>query len=139
MDELKERIKKHEGFVNKIYKDSLGKATIGYGHLVLENEQWEDGKEYSEEELSYVFDNDFKNASDLAFNLIGDIVMKQTSREIIIEMCFQLGYRVSKFKRMWEALKVGDYINASKEMLDSNWHKQTPKRCEYLANIMKEI
>ena len=31
---LKERIKKHEGFVNKIYKDSLGFATIGYGHLV---------------------------------------------------------------------------------------------------------
>ena len=44
--ELMDRIKKHEGFVNKIYKDSLGKATIGYGHLVLADEQWEDGKEY---------------------------------------------------------------------------------------------
>ena len=28
--QLKERIKKHEGFVPKIYKDSLGKKTIGY-------------------------------------------------------------------------------------------------------------
>jgi len=139
MDELKERIKKHEGFVNKIYKDSLGKATIGYGHLVLENEQWEDGKEYSEKELSYVFDNDFKNASDLAMNLIGNIIIEQTAKEIIIEMCFQLGYRVSKFKKMWNALIMEDYEVASDEMLDSNWHKQTPKRCEYLANIMKEI
>ena len=126
MDELKARIKQHEGFVNKIYKDSLGKATIGYGHLVLEGEQWEDGKEYSEEELSDVFENDFKNASDLAMNLIGDIALKQTAKEIIIEMCFQLGYRVSKFKRMWEALRNGDYYKASEEMLDSNWHKQTP-------------
>ena len=136
MDELKARIKQHEGFVNKIYKDSLGKATIGYGHLVLEGEQWEDGKEYSEEELSDVFENDFKNASDLAMKLIGDIAMKQTAKEIIVEMCFQLGYRVSKFKRMWEALRNGDYYKASEEMLDSNWHKQTPKRCESLARLM---
>ena len=136
MDDLKVRIKKHEGFVNKIYKDSLGKATIGYGHLVLAHEQWEDGKEYSEEQLSHVFENDFKNASDLAMKLIGDIVMKQVAKHIIIEMCFQLGYRVSKFKKMWEALKKEDYVTASKEMLDSNWHKQTPKRCETLARKM---
>ena len=45
--DLMERIKKHEGFVPKIYKDSLGFATIGYGHLVLPEEQWEEGKEYS--------------------------------------------------------------------------------------------
>ena len=138
MDELKARIKQHEGFVNKIYKDSLGKATIGYGHLVLEGEQWEDGKEYSEEELSDVFENDFKNASDLAMNLIGDIALKQTAKEIIIEMCFQLGYRVSKFKRMWEALRNEDYYKASVEMLDSNWHKQTPKRCQSLARLMQQ-
>ena len=31
VEELKERIKKHEGFVPKIYRDSLGYATIGYG------------------------------------------------------------------------------------------------------------
>ena len=34
LQNLMERIKKHEGFVNKIYKDSLGFATIGYGHLI---------------------------------------------------------------------------------------------------------
>ena len=37
-DQLKERIKKHEGFVPKIYKDSLGKKTIGYGHLITEED-----------------------------------------------------------------------------------------------------
>ena len=41
-EQLKERIKEHEGFVPRIYKDSLGFATIGYGHLVKEGEQWED-------------------------------------------------------------------------------------------------
>ena len=138
MDELKARIKQHEGFVNKIYKDSLGKATIGYGHLVLEGEQWEDGKEYSEEELSDVFENDFKNASDLAMNLIGDIALKQTAKEIIIEMCFQLGKpRVMKFKKMWEALRNNDFEEAANQMIDSAWHKQTTSRCESLASTMR--
>ena len=31
---LLENIKAHEGFRDHIYKDSLGKATIGYGFLV---------------------------------------------------------------------------------------------------------
>ena len=31
-EDVKERIKGHEGFNNRVYKDSLGKRTIGYGH-----------------------------------------------------------------------------------------------------------
>ena len=34
-EDLKEKIKEHEGFRDQVYKDSLGFATIGYGHLVL--------------------------------------------------------------------------------------------------------
>ena len=30
---LREEIKEHEGYRNKVYKDTLGKRTIGYGHL----------------------------------------------------------------------------------------------------------
>ncbi len=36
-EDLKSRIKKHEGFLAKVYLDSLGKATIGYGHLLTED------------------------------------------------------------------------------------------------------
>ena len=42
-----------------------------------------------------------------------------------------------KFKKMWEALKEKNLDKASQEMIDSNWHKQTTKRCEALASIMK--
>ena len=60
-DQLKERIKKHEGFVPKIYKDSLGKKTIGYGHLITEEDTYEEGKEYSKEDLEAWFEIDFNN------------------------------------------------------------------------------
>ena len=59
-DKVKERIKKHEGFRNKIYLDSLGKATIGYGHLITKKDNFIQGKEYSKQELDELFEKDFK-------------------------------------------------------------------------------
>ena len=44
-EELKERIKEHEGFRSYVYKDSLGFATIGYGHLVTKEDNYEEGVE----------------------------------------------------------------------------------------------
>ena len=139
VEDLKARIKKHEGFVPKIYRDSLGYATIGYGHLVLPTDHFEDGVEYSEVELNEVFEKDFQNALDNANKLIGDIPLVYQAKEVICEMVFQLGIGgVSKFKNMWKALEEGDYYTASVEMLDSRWAKQTPKRAESLSNIMKQ-
>ena len=135
MDALKNSIKQHEGYVNQVYKDSLGKRTVGYGHLCVEN-FWEANKKYDQPYLDTIFEEDFDNACRVAKKLIGDISLKQNAEGVIIEMCFQLGYRVTKFKKMWEALKKEDYVTASKEMLDSHWHKQTPKRCEALAREM---
>tara|TARA_Y100000114_G_scaffold121697_1_gene116939 strand:+ start:1387 stop:1821 length:435 start_codon:yes stop_codon:yes gene_type:complete len=136
--ELMNRIKKHEGFVPKIYKDSLGYATIGYGHLVRPDEQWEEGKEYSKEELEHVFKNDFNNAVDQATGLMNGISLDDKAREVIIEMVFQLGVGgVGKFKKMWEALRNGDYAEASVQMLDSRWAKQTPNRAESLSSVMR--
>tara|TARA_Y100000289_G_scaffold29052_1_gene28701 strand:+ start:502 stop:939 length:438 start_codon:yes stop_codon:yes gene_type:complete len=136
--DLMERIKKHEGFVPKIYKDSLGFATIGYGHLVLPGEQWEEGKEYSKEQLEHVFKTDFNNAVGQATGLMDGMDLDDKAREVIIEMVFQLGVGgVGKFKKMWEALRKKDYGEASFQMMDSRWAKQTPNRAESLSKVMR--
>ena len=49
--ELKKRIKKHEGFRNKVYLDQLGHPTIGYGHLVKKNDKIVIKKKYSKKHL----------------------------------------------------------------------------------------
>ena len=139
-EQLKERIKEHEGFVPRIYKDSLGFATIGYGHLVKEGEQWEEGKEYTKEQLEYVFDTDFEEAKKNAFSLIGDIELVDDAKCVLIEMVFQLGISgVSKFKKMWEALSKGDYGEASFQMMDSRWAKQTPNRAKELSEEVRAV
>ena len=136
--DLKARIKEHEGFVPKIYKDSLGFATIGYGHLVLDTDHFIEGQSYPKEHLEKVFDGDFDTACSNANQLIKDLPLHHQAKCVIIEMVFQLGIGgVSKFKNMWKALGEGDYQTASEEMLDSRWAKQTPKRATDLSNVMK--
>ena len=137
-EELKEQIKEHEGFVPRTYKDSLGKRTIGFGHLCVEPEQWDDDKEYTREELERVFDNDFEEALKNAESLIGERSINFIAKQVIIEMVFQLGIGgVGKFKKMWSALDSEDYGEASFQMMDSLWAKQTPKRAEKLSQKMR--
>jgi lysozyme len=140
--DLKDRIKEHEGYRNTVYKDSLGFATIGYGHLVTPEDPYKEGIEYSKEELDAQFEADFQTAVNnaeiliLHHNEITNIV--DDAKCVLIEMVFQLGIGgVSKFKKMWEALKKQDYGEASFQMMDSRWAKQTPARARSLAEIMR--
>ena len=138
MEEIKQRIKEHEGYRDTVYSDSLGFATIGYGHLVLPTDNFVEGVTYDKETLEEVFDNDFKIAVDSARHLLRDIEHNYIIFGVLVEMCFQLGKpKVSKFNKMFIALKEKNLDKASDEMINSRWHKQTPKRCESLANIMK--
>ena len=137
-EELMNRIKLHEGFVPKVYRDSLGYRTIGYGHLCKDDEIWEEDNEYSKEDLELVFKTDFNTALAHANSLTDSFDLHKDAKEVIIEMVFQLGVGgVGKFKMMWKALKENDYEEASKQMLDSLWAKQTPKRAESLASVMR--
>ena len=140
LEKLKDRIKIHEGFCDTVYKDPLGKRTIGYGHLCKDNEEWEDGKAYSMSYLNDIFEIDFNEAVNQAEKLIGDTIIKNKAAEIIVEMVFQLGMGgVSKFKKMWVGLENQDYAEASAQMLDSKWAKQTKNRAEHLAKIMHSL
>ena len=135
--ELREKIKKHEGYRDHIYLDSLSIPTFGYGHMVLPTDDLVEGKHYPIEIAEKYFDQDFNVAVSGAEKLIGDINLNHIQKCCIIQMVYQLGApRTSKFKKMWKALFEGDIQEASAQILDSRWHKQTPKRCEEVAAEM---
>lgn len=143
-DELKARIRDHEGCVDTVYPDTLGKATIGIGHLVQphERQRFKKGVKISVDEIEDLFLIDLNRACAGAEQLIsenyrGDKRLPQVIEHVIVEMVFQLGKTgVSKFKKMWKALSDGDKKQASLEMQDSRWHSQTPVRCEALAEVV---
>ena len=143
-DELKARIRDHEGCRDEVYLDSLGKATIAIGHLVQphERDRYKPGVKISADEIEDLFLIDLNRACAGAEELIGQLYrgdkrLPQTIEHVIVEMVFQLGKTgVSKFRKMWKALSDGDRKQASMEMKDSRWHSQTPVRCEALAEIV---
>ena len=138
MEDVKQRIREHEGFRDTVYSDSLGYATIGYGHLVLPTDNFVEGVTYSKEQLEVLFDKDFQIAFNSANELVDGLDLNHIAKGVIIEMCFQLGKpRVMKFKKMWEALRNNDFEEAANQMIDSAWHKQTTSRCESLAATMR--
>ena len=142
IDQTKDRIKKHEGYSNTVYKDTRGFRTIGYGHLCHEDEGWIDDKVYKKEILEKQFDVDFKTACDHAekIYLQGNVTMNPKALSILTEMVFQLGYNgVKKFKKMLSAIYEEQFDIAADEMLDSLWNKQTPKRSKNLSDLMRKI
>lgn len=137
-DSIKERIVKHEGKINKIYKDSLGLKTFGVGHLVLDSDDLEEGIEYSDEVVMEYFEKDFKVAVADAHKYIDEDTIPEDVFGVIIEMCFQLGYpRLCGFKKFKAALEEGNLEEAHVQMLDSRWAKQTPQRANQLAEIVR--
>ena len=140
LERLLESVKKHEGYRNKVYLDTLGKRTVGVGHLCVED-FWEDDKEYEESFLMEILQKDLQEAIRGAKELMdehGCADIDERAEEIIIEMVFQLGRTgVKKFRNMWKALAEHNYIGASFEMLDSKWAKQTPNRAKDMAEQMK--
>jgi len=142
MDRLLKSVKQHEGYRNKVYLDSLGKRTVGVGHLCVED-FWEDDKEYEEKFLLTILEHDLKSAIKSAESLLKDCPdLKDLAKETIVEMVFQLGKTgVSKFRNMWKALKhyPPNYEQASIEMLDSRWASQTPGRAKEMSEHMRSL
>ena len=139
MNKLLESVKRHEGYRNKVYLDTLNKRTVGVGHLCVED-FWEDDKEYDEDFLMGILEKDLQSAIDQADDMCSNLIISDDAKIIIIEMIFQLGGNgVSKFRKMWQALQQDppDYAEASVQMLDSRWAKQTPNRAQEMAEHMK--
>ena len=138
-DKLIESVKKHEGFRDVVYRDTLNKRTVGFGHLCVED-HWEDGKKYDKEYLEKILKEDLQYAINQGEGMCQDLKISDDAKFLIIEMIFQLGSAgVQKFRKMWEALTEDppNYFEAHVQMLDSRWAKQTPNRAGEMSEKMQ--
>lgn len=130
---LKERIKSNEGFSSKPYKDQLGYLTIGYGHLILPNENILLKKQIHKKELEEIFEKDFKKALSDFNSAFKSLTLNEKESELLIEMIFQLGIKgCLKFKNLIKNIKKGNKHLVCFDMMDSLWYKQTPNRVKAL-------
>ena len=131
---LKKRIKLNEGFSIKPYKDQLGFLTIGYGHLILPNEQNLIKKKLYKKDLEIIFEQDFKKALSGFNKTLKAFTSNKKESELLIEMVFQLGIKgCIKFTNLLKNMRKGNKYLVCFEMMDSLWYKQTPYRVKALV------
>jgi lysozyme len=132
--DLKDSIKKHEGYVGIVYKDSLGIDTIGYGFAIKDLELDKDICDIILERKL----KDLESRVKLKFGWYP--FMPKEIQDVVMEMCYQLGVTgFSKFVKTITYLKDKDFKNASIEMLDSLWAKQTPNRAKEMSEIVRSM
>jgi len=128
MDLLKE-IKRHEGFEPKVYKCTEGVDTIGYGFAIKDL--------YLDEDIADLIL--MRKIERLLKRIISTFSWFEESPKevkfVIANMCYQLGVTgFLKFKKTIYFLETEQYAEASTEMLDSLWAKQTPNRAKELSH-----
>ena len=83
IEKLKDEIQKEEGYRDTIYKDHLGFATIGYGHLVRPSDNFKEGVKYDRKRLLKVFDYDFQISYQDSMDLCKDLDIHDEAKEIM--------------------------------------------------------
>ena len=132
--DLMESIKKHEGYVASVYKDSLGIDTIGYGFAIKD-------LQLDEDICDMILERKLKDLNDsIKIKFDWYKYMPPEIKNIVTEMCYQLGVTgFSKFRKTIAYLQNKEWKNASIEMLDSRWAKQTPNRAKEMSNRVKKL
>lgn len=145
----------------RVHFCSESKATIGFGHR-LTAEELETGEivvpsllpggaevsrpfrpdGISYEEAEALFQRDWGVCQDRVKNLKPgwrDGRHPALVKNVLTEMVFQMGFRgVCGFKKMLAVLESGNYGEAAREMLDSRWARQTPRRAQALAAMVRQ-
>ena len=144
VDRLREELKTDEGCKYEIYLDHLGLPTFGIGHLVTERDpeyQKEVGTVVDEIRINEVFEQDIQVTVDECKILFVDWSnLPEEVKLITANMMFNMGRpRLSKFKKMIQAIKDGNWLEAGNQMQDSRWYKQVTNRADRLISRMKAI
>ena len=134
MSNLIDSIKKHEGYVGIVYKDSLGIDTIGYGFAIKD-------LELDEDVCEIILERKLHELTDRLYIKYGWFkYMPQEIKDIVVEMNYQLGVTgFSRFKKTIAYLQDKQWEEASVEMLDSLWARQTPNRAKEMSNSVKKL
>lgn len=131
-------IKSREGFRDTVYADSLGNATVGWGHLVTFADGLRVGDKITIETANRLFDKDFEKAYGAAISQA--ITLGNTNADLVAALSsvnYQLGTGwVNKFPDTWNLLKTGEYSIAISNLNNSLWNRQTPVR---VADFIQSI
>lgn len=125
-------LRRHEGFRDRVYLDTVGKRTIGYGWNLDSDPMYREAADLQmkckleeiEQRLLLLYDW-YPNLS-------------QVRKDVVLNMCYNLGVEgFGKFRQTIWYLQNSRFAEAAQEMLRSRWSEQVGNRARYLANLIE--
>lgn len=131
LDIAKTQLPGDEGRRTRIYRDTVGKQTVGIGRNV-------DDVAFSDDEIALMFCNDCKRADVVCRNLFPAFdALTDNRKAALLNMAFNLGPGLSAFHHMIDAVNSDDFAEAARQMRASKWATQVQaSRSERLIEMM---
>lgn len=136
-------LKEHEGVRTRPYNDHLGHCTVGVGRLLHLGPCTEDESRtiYTPIAIEAMLAEDIGRAYNIASRWVGDNFQHLSAswQLAFTLMAFQLGEtRMKKFKLAQAAVQLlGSTDDIVAELENSKWAKQTPKRVDFIVNLLR--
>jgi len=144
---IKNYIKQNEGMKNTVYLDSRDNLTVGWGHLLTdgffsleEKRRIMLGTWFPTKALELLFEDDYEDVLE-DFRLLKRFynLSKLNKRQemALKDMLFNMGLGgVMGFKNTLAFLEAGEFHEASKEVLKSNYAEQVPNRASQNSELL---
>ena len=135
-EEVKQELRELEGLRLERYIDTLGYYTIGYGHLLKPDEDYQNiTLDFAEKLL----DSDYFKALKIAKQIIPNYeTHPHNVRKFLVHQAFNMGENLNKFKTSLPLIINGDYEQARLNFKKSLWCKQVKSyRCTKITNLLK--
>ena len=130
---LADYIKQNEGLRLKVYDDSRGIPSIGWGRDLRD-------QGISEDEAQFLFNNDLAAARRGAEQVVTPEAwysMDASRQNALVDMCFEMGpHGLAEFQHMLAAVRSGDWQAAHDELLSSAYAREVPNRANRNAAIL---
>ena len=136
---LLKEIKAEEGHRPTPYLCSKRKWTISYGFTSVDGVKVSQYMPMLSEETeqrnlhAHIF-----RSLNIAMRYVNNFCeLSDDRQEVLINMAYQLGTRLLNFTKTKMYIEQRNWEQASIEMLDSNWNKQTPHRAKRMSEKFK--
>lgn len=130
-----------EGCRKDVYLDSLGKATVGIGHLVLPGDSLKVGDLIDDARVDALFKQDGGAAIRAARAQAKEAAITDSAFiPCLASVNFQLGTKwTATFPKTWKMIVDGRYEDAAKALEGTVWATQTPVRVRDFQDALRKL
>jgi lysozyme len=131
----------HEGIRTKPYKDSVGKWTIGVGHLIGDGSTLPAAynREFSKAEIMKLYQQDYDKHKQAASGIPGFNKLNDKGQGALVDMTFNMGPSwYKKWPHFTASMAAGDIDGAASQLESSKWSGQVGRRAKDDISLLRQ-